>query len=168
MKFHSLICGVALLTLTGTAGATNFENGSWTFGGRVGATQIDGTLRTEAALNAEYNVSNMLTWRTDASMIFLDASHEGKYDIVIPTNLLFWPAGRRSAFRPYIGPGANFTYTHDGESKFGANILGGLQLVTNGNTAFGIEAKYLFPDLGSGDSKGHFSLSLTGAFQMTK
>lgn len=164
--FHASVCtAVALFAALSTQAG---DVGHWTFGGRVGATQASGALRTEAALNAEYAIANRLSWRTDVSFLFLDASDEGKFDVTVPTNLLFWPAGRNAKFRPYLGPGANATYTHDGNATFGANLLGGIQVVNTNNTTFGIEGKYLFPDLGRSNTKGQLSLSMTGAFQIQK
>ncbi len=165
MKIHAIVCAAVFsAALSAQAGGV----GHWTFGGRVGATQASGALRTEAALNAEYAIANRMSWRTDVSFLFLDASDQGKFDVTVPTNLLFWPAGRDAKFRPYLGPGANATYTHDGNATFGANLLGGIQVVNTNNTTFGIEGKYLFPDLGRGNTKGQLSLSMTGAFQIQK
>lgn len=158
---------LALLLTFGTL-ATAGENGTWTFGGQVGANSSGGTTRTQMSLNAEYGLANLLTWRTDVAFVFRDAKDQSVYDINVPTNLLFWPAGRNAKIRPYLGPGANYSRTHEGVNSFGVNALAGLQLVSTGNTTFGIEAKYLIPDITDAKSKAQTSLALTGAFQFRK
>jgi len=163
---------VGLLTSSVMAGTAalpaQVQDGRWTFGGRAGATQVNGVLRTELALSAEYSLSDALTWRTDLSFLFLDAQNQGLYDITVPTNLLLFPLGKKLRLRPYIGPGANYTYSHLKTSSFGINALGGLQWVNANKSTFGIEGKYLIPDIGMPSPQGQFSLALTGTFQITK
>lgn len=156
----------ALLTLGGLASAQ--DGGKWTFGGQVGANSSGGTTRTQMSLNAEYALGNLLSWRTDLAFVFRDAKNQDVFDVNVPSNLLFWPAGRNAKVRPYIGPGANYSRSHEGINTFGVNGLAGLQLVSTGNTTFGIEAKYLIPDITDAKSKAQTSLSLTGAFQIQK
>ena len=144
------------------------QDGHWTFGGRAGATQVNGVLRTELALSAEYDISDALTWRTDLSFLFLDAQDQGIFDVTVPTNMVLWPAGRQARLRPYLGPGANFTYSHLKTASAGVNALAGLQWVNANKSTFGIEGKYLIPNLGAPTPKGQFSLALTGTFQITK
>jgi len=159
---------LASMTVLATAHSVLADDGRWTFGGRVGANSSSGVTRTEMALNGEYVLGNMLTWRTDVAFVFRDAKQQDVFDINIPTNLLFWPTGRTAKFRPYLGPGANYSRSHEGNSTFGFNALAGLQLASTSNTTFGIEGKYLIPDITDPSSKPQTSLSMTGAFQFAK
>lgn len=158
---------LATLLALGTL-ARAAENGTWTFGGQVGANSSGGTTRTQMSLNAEYALGNLLSWRTDLAFVFRDAKDQNVFDVNVPTNLLFWPTGRNARFRPYLGPGANYSRSHEGVNTFGVNGLAGLQLASAGNTTFGIEAKYLIPDITDAKSKAQTSLSLTGAFKIQK
>jgi outer membrane protein W len=144
------------------------ENGTWTFGGRVGGNASGGTLRTELALNAEYALADKLSWRTDLAFVFRDMQKQDVFDINVPTNLLFWPTGRNAKFRPYFGPGANFSRSYEGEATFGLNALAGVQLASTNNTTFGIEGKYLIPDITDAKSKPQLTFAMTGNFQFTK
>lgn len=158
--------GATLLALAGLARAGGDDH--WTFGGHVGANASGGVTRTEMALSAEYALGNLLSWRTDLAFVFRDAKNQDVFDLNVPTNLLLWPAGRNARVRPYLGPGANWSRSHEGINTLGFNALAGLQLVSAGSTTFGVEGKYLVPDLTDPKSRAQTSLSLTGAFQVRK
>ncbi|MEN9353867.1 MAG: hypothetical protein RL318_1192 [Fibrobacterota bacterium] len=144
------------------------DNGTWTFGGRVGGSTDGKVLRTEVAVSAEYLMANQISWRTDLAFLVRDIQKLDAFDVYVPTNLVLWPMGRNAKIRPYLGPGVNYSYTSEGSKSFGANALAGLQLVGKNRTLAGFEVKYLIPDLTNNRNKPQVSFALTGLVNLTR
>ena len=157
------VMAVGLLML-GTVGAANAggKSGSWDFGGSVGLTQIGSSYYPKVTAYAKYNLSNMLSWRTDLSMVIRSVGDStSEFDLSVPSNLLFYPLAGKQVIDPYIGPGVTWTHPYQGDDKFGGNVLVGVDFKFVKNTTFGIEGRYTYDVLPEAKSGG-WDISLTG------
>ncbi len=157
-----LVSGAIMLVLVGISNAKgSSKSGSWDFGGSVGLTQIGSSYYPKVTAYAKYNMTNMLSWRTDLSMVIRSMGDTSKFDLSVPSNLLFYPLAGKQVIDPYIGPGITWKHPYEGEDSFGGNLLAGVDFKFVKNTTFGIEARYTY-DLLPEAKSGGWDMSLTG------
>ena len=126
---------IAILAVVCTAG---WAQDPWKVGGRVGVRQNGGKLVPTAAVTAEYQLADKLTWRTDFEAQFRDLSNTTDYALQVPTHLLWHPLGTKAVFDPYAGPGASFGLDFEKNAMLGCNGAFGFTVHPRQNQAFGI------------------------------
>lgn len=156
-----MVCLVALLVSTATGA------GRWDVGGKVSVLQDGEGVGLKTVITAEYHLVEALSWRTDLEVQFLEVADGTNVDISVPTNLLWYPLAHRAKIDPYMGPGLSYTYTHDGRSLFGANMLAGVTFLRVKNKRFGIEAKYNVADVSRWTGSDNLEVGLTGSWEFT-
>lgn len=137
----------------------------WKLGGRVGVRQEGTRLVPTAAITAEYQLSDRLTWRTDLEAQFRDLANTGDFALQIPTHLLWHPLGTQSIFDPYAGPGASLGLDFGQKAICGLNGVGGFTIHPRQQQAFGIEWRWSWPDL-IRSTNGRWDLALTGNWEV--
>ena len=137
------------------------KSGSWDFGGSVGLTQIGGNYYPKVTAYAKYNMMSTLSWRTDLSMVIRSVDDSSKFDLSVPSNLLYYPLGGKQGIDPYVGPGITWTHPYEGDDRFGGNVLLGVDFKFMKSTTFGVEARYTYDVLPEAKSGG-WDMSLTG------
>lgn len=137
----------------------------WKVGGRVGMRQGGSSLVPTAAITAEYQVLNRLTWRTDFEAQFRDLTNTSDFALQVPTHLLWHPLGAQSLFDPYAGPGASFGLDFERNAMCGLNAVGGFTVHPRQQQSFGLEARWSWPDL-TRTAKGRWDVALTGNWEV--
>lgn len=152
---------VHLLALVACAAAQD----PWKVGGRVGMRQEGSRLVPTAAITAEYQVMDYLTWRTDFEAQFKDLANMNDFALQVPTHLLWHPLGTRALFDPYAGPGASFGIDFDRNAMCGLNAVAGFTVRPRQQQAFGLEGRWSLPDL-TRTTKGRWDVALTGNWEV--
>ena len=137
----------------------------WKVGGRIGMRQDGSRLVPTAAITAEYQVMDRLTWRTDLEAQFRDLSNTSDFALQVPTHLLWHPLGNQALFDPYAGPGASFGMDFDRNIQLGANGLVGFTIHPRQQQAFGLEWRWSWPDL-TRSTRGRWDAALTGNWEV--
>lgn len=137
----------------------------WKVGGRVGMRQDGSRLVPTAAITAEYQVMDRLTWRTDLEAQFRDLTNMSDFALQVPTHLLWHPLGTQAFFDPYAGPGASFGLDFDHNAMCGVNAVGGFTVHPRQQQAFGLEGRWSWPDL-TRTFKGRWDIALTGNWEV--
>jgi len=137
--------------------------GTWDFGGSVGLTQIGGQYYPYVSVSAEYRMSSFLSWLTRMQLTMREMGDSSKFDLSVPSNLLWYPLGGKQKFDPYLGPGVTYTHTYDGDDDVGGNITAGVDFLFIKGKKFGIRGTYtyyLYPEAQSGG----WQTELTGSW----
>jgi hypothetical protein len=142
-----------------------FAQGPWKIGGRVGMRQEGSLLVPTAAITAEYQVMDRLTWRTDFEAQFKDLTNMDDFALHVPTHLLWHPLGTQAVFDPYAGPGASFGLDFDRNAMLGLNAVVGFTVRPRQQQAFGLEGRWSHPDL-TRTTKGRWDVALTGNWEV--
>lgn len=153
----------AWLSIVVLVAAIDAEAGRWEVGGRVGASQENGTVRATATVTADYAISDRLSWRTDVQTSWTGSDGGKVTDVAVPTHLLYHPFGRRGALSPYLGPAARWTMTVDFRHFLGADAVAGVTFPGQGGKRFGIEWRGGIPDA-FGEREFRQEVALTGSW----
>jgi len=137
----------------------------WKVGGRVGMRQDGSRLVPTAAITAECQVLDRVTWRTDFEAQFRDLANTSEFALQVPTHLLWHPLGTRALFDPYAGPGASFGLDYDRNAMGGLNAVGGFTVHPRQQQSFGIEGRWSWPDL-TRTANGRWDVALTGNWEV--
>ncbi len=137
----------------------------WKVGGRVGVRQDGSRLVPTAAVTAEYQMLDRLTWRTDLEAQFRDLSNTSEFALQMPTHLLWHPLGNQAFFDPYAGPGTSFGMDFDRNVRFGVNGLAGFTIHPQQQQSFGLEWRWSWPDL-TRSTRGQWDAALTGNWEV--
>ena len=156
MKFVAILLSVAV-----AAWAQN----PWKLGGRIGMRQDGAKLVPTAAITAECQIQDHLTWRTDFEAQFRDLANTSEFALQIPSHLLWHPMGNQAKFDPYTGPGVSLGMDFDRKAMMGINGVAGFTVRPVQQQAFGIEWRWSWPDLIRGTA-GRWDAALTGTWEM--
>ena len=144
--------------------ATALPAGGWTFGGRAGATLQNGKFVPSVAATADYQLSDIFSWRTDFDVRIPDANDMSRINFQVPTNLVLHPLSGRKTFDPYAGPGLTLSSSSTGDLLFGLNAVGGFLIHPARQQAFGVEGRWSWPDP-IHTARGQLSIALVGRWE---
>lgn len=145
--------------------AAGWAQDPWKVGGRIGVRQSGSKMVPTAAVTAEYQLGDQLTWRTDLEAQLRDLSNPGEYALQVPTHMLWHPLGTKRVFDPYAGPGASFGMDFAKNAMFGCNGVIGFTIHPSQQQAFGIEWRWSWPDL-TRNLNGRWDAGLTGNWEV--
>lgn len=153
------------LTILLSISVAGFAQDPWKVGGRIGVRQDGAKMVPTAAITAECQLLDKLTWRTDFEAQFRDLSNTSEFALQVPSHLLWHPVGTRATIDPYIGPGASFGLGFDHQAMIGMNGVAGFTVHPKAQQAFGIEWRWSWPDL-TRNAQGRWDAALTGNWEV--